>query len=96
MTEFSSDKTPALHRLLCEGYECQMVPFGCSECHFASPTLDYRGEDDINYADPDEGHYDCSLLDQQGIWGEEGSCEIKHWQDRAIWELITLLSDERR
>jgi len=54
---------------------------GCSECPFAKPSVDVCG-DDINISDPDEGHYDCGLLDKQRVWGENPDCTDRDW---ATW-----------
>ena len=91
---FESETVPALYRLLTDGSECQMTPWGCSECTFARPSVDALGEKDINSCDPDEGHYDCLLVGQERVWGENPSCDLKDWQNRAALEILGLL--ERR
>lgn len=52
---------------------------GCSECPFSSPSLDGFGHEDINIADPDEGYYNCALLDKKKIWGENPVCQDSDW-----------------
>ena len=61
---------------------------GCSECPFSSPSIDGMGQNDINIADPDEGHYECELTNKHRVWGEDPACEDKDWAD---WfrELLT-------
>lgn len=60
---------------------------GCSECPFSEPHSDVLGND-INIADPDEGHYDCRLLCKHEIWGENPVCTDKDWQDFVIEQTI--------
>ena len=56
---------------------------GCSECPFSKPHEypcgEYNQRTDINFADPDEGHYDCSLLNEKLIWGEDPECTDTDW-----------------
>jgi len=52
---------------------------GCSECPFSSPSLDALGYTDINISNPDEGHYDCKLINKHKVWGENPDCEDKDW-----------------
>ena len=54
---------------------------GCSECPFSSPYLDEFGQEDINIADPDEGHYNCGLTGQTHIWGENPTCKDENWAE---------------
>ena len=54
---------------------------GCSECPFSSPHKDTLGQDDINIADPDEGHYDCGLIGQIDFWGEDPICNDENWRE---------------
>jgi hypothetical protein len=54
---------------------------GCSECPFATPHKDEFGYEDINISDPDEGHYDCELLQKQEIWGEDPICKDEDWAE---------------
>lgn len=75
------EKMPALHRVLNNQFA---RPDGCSDCPFAF------NPQDVNYADPDEGHYDCKLLQKEAIWGEEPECEGDDWRERARDELTVL------
>ena len=63
---------------------------GCSECPFSFPHLNEWGAGDINFADPDEGHYNCGLIDKQKIWGENPECADGDWQN---WLKYILASD---
>lgn len=67
------------------GYEIT----GCSECPFSSE------HSDINYADPDEGYYNCSLLRKEKLWGEDPICSDKDWQGYAS-QLFEPKPDEGR
>ena len=62
---------------------------GCSECPFALVHKDAFG-DDINIADPDEGHYDCGLTGKQNIWGENPTCDDADW---GTWLKEIMLED---
>lgn len=53
--------------------------YGCEECPFATVT---PGEE-VNWSDPSEGYYDCSLIGQSRIWGESPRCTIENWRARA-------------
>lgn len=75
---------PALWHLLYD-----VKPFGCSDCPFAAVNLDAYPP---NIADPDEGHYDCSLTSKKRIWGECPECSDKDWQLRAQEELARLVA----
>lgn len=86
--------TPALNRLL-TGRD--LVNPGdaygeCCGCSFA--MVDAEAEFPPNSADPGEGYYNCSLLDQKHIWGENPKCSIEDWQRRAREE-VTALYDGR-
>lgn len=65
------------------GYEI----IGCSDCPFSEPYRDAFG-DDINIADPDEGHYNCNLIKKHNIWGEDPVCTDEDWAD-YLMDLIT-------
>jgi hypothetical protein len=52
-----------------------VVGGGCAECPYATVT---EGES-VNWADPDEGYYDCALLKQRYIWGEDSPCRPIDW-----------------
>lgn len=80
------DNKPALKRLL--DLDAPFIkPDGCSDCPFATPT------EEVNYADPDEAHYDCSLI-FQNVWGESPKCEPKDWKLKAKEELETYAKEE--
>lgn len=67
-----------------------MKPFECHDCKFATADpayFDECGRPDFNVGDPGEGHYNCSLLNKTGIWGEQPICT-----DEAYDKVIAALS----
>lgn len=62
-------------------------PDGCAECPFATPS---PGEPAPNPDDPDEGRYDCALIDAVRVWGETPQCDLNAWLTRAREELDQL------
>jgi len=60
------------------------TPFGCSYCKFSIINKELNS---INMDDPDEGYYDCSLLNKQKIWGENPICNLFDWVKKAKEEL---------
>lgn len=73
----------ALTRILDDDNETP--PYGCSECPFAA------NPDGVNYADPDEGYYDCTLLGRDRVWGESPVCSDRDWKAKARQELDGLM-----
>lgn len=81
------NNTKALLRCLTDADGIQCPVWGCSECPFSTPSA---GRPEPNPQDPDEGYYDCSLLDESDIWGEDPKCSGEDWAreiQREIEEL---------
>jgi hypothetical protein len=63
-------------------------PSGCHVCPFATEhDINNPYREIPNYADPDEGWYDCSLLNKQRIWGETPECSSDNWREKAKKEI---------
>lgn len=68
--------TKALLKCLTDADGIRVPGWGCADCPFSKPT---KGEEHPNPSDPDEGYYDCDLIDEDRIWGEEPKCAEEDW-----------------
>jgi len=58
---------------------------GCNGCPFAKLSA---GQSEAEIAhDRAEAYFDCSLVGEERIWGEDPKCKIADWQRRAREEL---------
>lgn len=79
------EQHPALHQLLTRPdgrTDADGRPLTCYGCPFGS--LVEPPHEVAN--DPEEAHYDCSLIGRRA-WGEEPACEVADWTRRAREEL---------
>ncbi len=81
------EKAPALWAIFFKSYTLLELerPYGCSDCPFAGEHNAW-GERP-NPADPDEGYYDCRLLNKEKIWGKKPECSGANWRDRGAQEI---------
>lgn len=81
------EKAPALWTIFFESHSpIQLESFaGCARCPFSEEYGEW-GERP-NAADPDEGYYNCHLLDVQKIWGENPRCTAENWRNKAATEI---------
>jgi hypothetical protein len=91
-------RTPALDVLLqrigdgAYTFDLAGTPHECGSLGWRCPFV--TGEHDVNFSDPGEGYYDCSLLDKTEVWGENPPCQADHWRARARAELDGLLTEQ--
>ncbi len=81
------EKAPALWAVFFKSYELIELsrPYGCNDCPFAEQSNEW--EDRPNPSDPDEGYYNCHLLNQEKIWGETPQCTGNDWRSKGAKEV---------
>lgn len=80
-------KAPVLWAMFFKSYPLIEIerPTGCHDCPFAVEHNEWGSRP--NPADPDEGYYDCRLLNTERIWGESPRCNPKDWRSQGTMEI---------
>ncbi len=86
---------PTLYRALVFDYDCSLEIDGCpNECHQFDNKCRFAKYDSdpeaFNKADPGEGYYQCSLLNER-VWGENPKCTKEQWEVFIIEDLAKML-----